>query len=159
MPSKLVVVAFLLAGAALAAPAGTTLKDLSGADVPLSSIGGNAILLDFWATWCDSCAESIPFYEGLQKKYGSSGLAIVGISEDDRAKDVAAFAAKTHVTYRLLLDKRRRAYDAYEVLGLPTAILLDSSGTVRGRWQGFDAKSKAEIEKQVRSLVAERKPR
>ena len=72
------------------------LTDLQGNTVKLSDLRGKAVVLNFWATWCPPCKEEIPWLVDLQKRYGSQGLQIVGISMDDGdPKDVVKFAAET----------------------------------------------------------------
>src|SRR6202041_2460361 len=51
--------------------------------VSLKSLRGKVVLVDFWGTFCEPCKQSFPKLQDLHTKYGSSGLRIVGISEDD----------------------------------------------------------------------------
>jgi len=46
-----------------------TLADLNGQKVSLSDYEGKVILIDFWATWCPPCKDSIPFLESLYQRY------------------------------------------------------------------------------------------
>ncbi len=127
------------------------LSDLSGKTVRLSDFRGKAVLLEFWATWCDCCANLIPYYEKFQRQR-SGTLTIMGINEGDRANAVSAFAKENGVTYQLLLDSNRKALDAYEIRGLPTAVLIDDEGKIRGRWISFNEDIASEIEKAVSAL-------
>ena len=68
---------------ALQSAPGFTLKDLSGNSISLKQYAGNIVLLDFWATWCPPCRQSIPELVSLQNKYGNQGVVILGISLDD----------------------------------------------------------------------------
>src|SRR5260370_38214419 len=59
------------------------LTDSKGATIKLSNYRGRAVLLDFWATWCEGCKGEIPWYMEFQKKYKESGLSVSGVSVDD----------------------------------------------------------------------------
>ncbi len=59
------------------------LLDASGKTANLRDYRGKVVLLDFWATWCTGCKEEIPWFSEFQKKYGTKGFAMVGVSLDD----------------------------------------------------------------------------
>ena len=121
------------------------LRDLSGKSVRLSDFRGHPVLVDFWATWCVPCRESIPAYGKLTADRRLSGFTVIGIDEDDLKTDVAAFAKANAVAYPLLRDPNRRAFDAFRVRGLPTAVLIDASGNVVRRWDSFNAGTMYEV--------------
>lgn len=62
----------------LAFPANTP-----GLPATLADLKGKVVLLDFWATWCSPCRQSIPELAALQTKYGNKGLQVIGVSVDD----------------------------------------------------------------------------
>src|SRR5690348_11361212 len=137
MPKTRLAGHFLAAAVALALAPGLSLKDLNGKPARLEDFRGKVVLLDFWATWCDSCLESLPVYEKLYESRRGDGLVVLGVDEDARAKGVAGFAAKRGVTYPVLLDTDKDAYYAYRVRGLPTTFLIDANGKIQRQWTGF----------------------
>ncbi len=129
------------------------LSSLAGEPVHLEDFRGKTVLIDFWATWCGPCRDSIPYYEHLYEGYRASGFAVVGIDEDANAGDVRAFAKKNGMTYPILLDPDRRIFDAYGVDGLPTAFWLDAQGRIRRQWAGFDSRTASEISQELGALA------
>ena len=123
------------------------LKDVSGKIVRLADFRGKTVLVDFWAAWCDPCRDSIPSYEKLYERLRDKGLVVVGIDEDPQTGVAEAFVNKFSVTYPILLDRENEAFDAYGVRTLPTAFLIDPQGNIRRKWTGFEAETKADIEK------------
>ncbi|MFI5345260.1 MAG: TlpA family protein disulfide reductase [Elusimicrobiota bacterium] len=125
-------------------------------DLPvLSELRGKVVLVDFWATWCDPCRESMPMFEGLFKKYGSRGLSVVGVSEDSEPASARRAAAERGVTYRLAFDPRGRSLAASGARSLPATLLIGADGRVRARWSGFPPGRGAEIEAAIGKLLAE----
>jgi thiol-disulfide isomerase/thioredoxin len=119
-----------------------TLKTLDGKDFKLSSLQGKAVMINFWATWCEPCKIETPWLVELQKKYGDKGLQILGVAVDDAGeKAIADFAHKMQMNYPVLLGTEKVA-DLYGgVEGLPTNFILDRSGKVVGSEKGLVSES------------------
>src|SRR5215813_13193168 len=106
-----------------------TLPDLKGKIVQLSSFKGKAVVIDFWATWCEPCKIEMPWLVDLQTKYGPQGLQIIGVAMDDADdQTIQAFAQKMGVNYPVLKGTEAVA-DLYGGLdGLPATFFVDRSG-------------------------------
>ena len=120
------------------------LKDLSGRPVSLSDFKGRVVLLDFWATWCPPCRESIPALVKLYDEYESRGLQVLGISMDDDASDVERFVRENRIRYPVLLGGESNIGALYRVRGIPTLYILDEEGRAVRHWVGYDSSLPAE---------------
>src|SRR5258708_8010116 len=70
-----------------------SLTAVDGKTVKLSDFRGKAVLLNFWATWCEPCKIEMPWFVDLQNKYGPQGLQVVGVAMDDASpKEIAEFS-------------------------------------------------------------------
>jgi cytochrome c biogenesis protein CcmG/thiol:disulfide interchange protein DsbE len=116
-----------------------SLTDLQGQPLQLASFRGKVILLDYWATWCAPCKIEVPHLVEFQKKYGSQGLQIIGISMDDDFAPVQTFARDFAINYPIALGSAKLAQAYGGVLGLPVAFLIDRNGRIVKRMDG-DAK-------------------
>jgi peroxiredoxin len=127
------------------------LQDLSGKPVQLSDFKGKAVVLDFWATWCQPCRDSIPGMVKLQKDYADKGLVILAISLDGgAADDVRAFQKEQGMNYTVLMGTEDVATQ-YSVRTIPMMIVLDKTGNIQKRFLG--AGNEDAIEKTVRQLL------
>ncbi len=108
-----------------------TLPDLKGKSIQLSSFKGKAVVVDFWATWCEPCKVEMPWLVDLQKKYGPQGLQILGVAMDDADEQtIQEFAHKMGVNYPVLKGTEAVA-DLYGGLdGLPATFFVDRSGKI-----------------------------
>src|SRR5438477_6929365 len=95
-----------------AAPA-FELSALDGKKMRLQDFRGKAVLLNFWATWCEPCKIEMPWFVELQKQYGPQGLQVVGVAMDDASpEDIGKFAKDLGVNYPVLIGKEA-VVDAY----------------------------------------------
>lgn len=108
------------------------------------------LVVDFWATWCQPCRQTIPHLNALHKKFGPKGVVFVGITEEDEAT-VANFAKGMTIDYHIGLDDRGKTNDAYMkgVAGVPHTFVVDAEG--RLAWHGHPL---TRLEKVLGELVA-----
>ncbi len=109
-----------------------------GKVISLSSLRGKAVLVNFWATWCEPCKIEMPSLVDLQKKYGPQGLQIVGVAMDDADdKEISTFAHKMGVNY-MVLRGTENVGDLYGgIERLPMTYYLDRSGKVVDETMGM----------------------
>jgi thiol-disulfide isomerase/thioredoxin len=133
------------------------LKSLDGKTVHLSDFKGKAVLLNFWATWCEPCKIETPWLVELQKQYASQGLQIVGVDMQDDAslEDVSSFAKDMGIGYPILVGKpseQDAIADAYGgVPFLPETFLIGRDGKIVGKILGL--KSKSDIEDEIKKAL------
>ena len=130
------------------------LKALDGATVHLTDYRGKAVLLNFWATWCEPCKIEMPWFVELQKKYGPQGLQVVGIAMDDASEqDIAKFAQKMGVDYPVLIGKESVGEAYGGVPYLPLTFYIDRSGKVTSKVPGL--RSRSDIEDNIKKALSQ----
>ncbi len=119
-----------------------TLETPDGKNVSLSNYRGQAVMLNFWATWCGPCKIEMPWFVELQKEYGPQGLQILGVAMDDSSKeDIQKFAKDMGVNYTILIGREAvgQAYGGVDVL--PTTFFIDRDGNIVTREFGLQSRS------------------
>ncbi len=153
----------LLCAAALCACGGGNASDMApdfslasrqGGTVTLSAQKGRVVLLNFWATWCDSCKEELPLLQELQRTRAGDRFELLALSvDDDPAKAVPPFADAHRLRFPILYADRR-TQDAYAVRLLPTSYLIAPDGTIARRYVGpLDARA---VENDILTLLNRR---
>jgi thiol-disulfide isomerase/thioredoxin len=125
-----------------------TLPGLQG-EVTLGSLRGKAVLVDFWASWCGPCRQSFPWMNGLQKRYGDKGLAIVAVNLDKDRELASHFLAEVPAAFTVAFDPSGKTAESYRVKALPTTFLVSPDGKLLLTHTGFDAKHASEFEAQI----------
>jgi peroxiredoxin len=135
------------------APLHFTLKDMNGQTVNLADYKGRPLLVNFWATWCAPCKAEIPWLVDLVEKYKAEGFTVLGISTDDTAEDIRAFAAEHKVNYPMFVgagqDEMLQAWEATSVV--PVSWFIRPDGTVAQMAVGIH--QQAWFDEQVRALL------
>lgn len=115
-----------------------TLKSLSGETLQLSSLRGEVVLLNFWATWCAPCEAEMPTLEDRYKTFLGSGFHVLGVNADDeKTATIETFLERVPVSFPILLDPGLTVSDLYRVRGLPMTFLIDREGVVRAVQAGY----------------------
>ncbi|AKT37032.1 thioredoxin [Chondromyces crocatus] len=102
----------------------------AGARMQLRDLQGQAVILDFWASWCGPCAVQAPILERISRRYEKKGLVVLGINVDDPPAVASQYAARKGLTYPILVDDERNASAHYGIDKLPTLVVLDKEGKV-----------------------------
>ncbi len=114
-----------------------SLPDPEGDTVYLSSLRGNYVLLDFWASWCSECREVLPSLAGVYDKYGREDFEIYQVSLDrDRERWISAIEDLglnrwIHVSDLSFLGSP--VVSLYRLQGIPTNFLIDPEGMIIGK--------------------------
>ena len=115
----------------------------------LTDYRGKVLVLDFYATWCEPCRQSIPRLNGLQQQYGPAGLQVVGLNvggPDDRIK-VNEFAQEMNIQYPLgFPDKSLTDLFLADDQTIPQTFIFARNGALLKRFVGYDATTGAELE-------------
>lgn len=134
---------------------GFSLKSLDNPEFSLHNLlTRGPVVAAFFKISCPVCQFTFPFLERLYRRYGSSEVSFLGISQDD-AGATRKFASEYGVTFPLLPDEDGYPVsNAYGLTNVPTVFLIDPDGTIKVSSMGFDKK---DLETIAAELSARRK--
>ena len=121
----------------VADPMEFTVTGLDGKKLQLASLKGKLVIMDFWATWCVPCRVQHPLYETLRERFGArSDVVFLEMDTDEDHSVVEPFltAQKWDKTV-YFEDGLARLLN---VMNIPTTILIDKTGRLASRMDGFD---------------------
>jgi thiol-disulfide isomerase/thioredoxin len=109
------------------------LADRAGEMRSLADWPDQALIVNFWATWCAPCRREIPLLQQLQRDHADEGFQVIGVAVDFRDK-VLAYADEMQIDYPLLIGEQE-ALDAaaafgVSAVGLPFTVFSDRKGRV-----------------------------
>jgi thiol-disulfide isomerase/thioredoxin len=126
---------------------GHVLRTPDGDRLPLASLRGEVVVVNFWASWCAPCREEIPEFISFQDKFRDKGLVFIGIAVDQKER-AAAFSKEMGINYPVLVGDMKAmqiAGAAGNIQGaLPFTVVIDRNGKMVGSKLGRLSESKLE---------------
>jgi peroxiredoxin len=133
-----------------------TLTDRDGNTVSLQDLRGQVVMINFWASWCGPCREEMPLLEQIHQRYESLGFTLLGVNVEENSGDAKAWLRDRPVSFPILFDPGNRVSKLYDVVAMPSTVLVDRQGNVRFLHHGYQAGYEDQYQDQVRLLVRER---
>lgn len=115
----------------------------------LSDLRGKVVILDFWATWCGPCIESMPKLRELQEFYKDKPVVVIGVTSvqgviiegekstefegkaDEEIAMYPGYIERQKVTWMLAVSKQDVFNQDYGVTGIPHMVIIDHEGKVQ----------------------------
>lgn len=105
----------------------------NGDSLSLSSLRGQIVLIDFWASWCGPCRKENPFNTKLYAKYHAKGFEVYGISFDENKESWKRAIATDSLVWKHVSDLKRwncMAAPIYKISSIPATYLIDREGKI-----------------------------
>lgn len=131
-------------------------KDMNGKELSLEDYKGKKyVLIDFWASWCGPCREELPYIKDLYKKYKDLGFEIVSISRDNDLENWRIAILKEGIQnwkHFSVTENKSTVEKDYFVNGIPHKVLIDTNGTIIGKWRGSGELNRKSLENQLKQI-------
>ncbi len=140
------------------------LTSFDGETVKLSSLRGQVVVLDFWATWCGPCKRGLPVLNEVVKWAATEGLPVkfFGVNCWEQGDSAAKLAgAKRYwdgqkFAFQSLFDGEDSVVAKYGVTGIPTSFIIGRDGKVEVVHQGFDPSMVDTMKTELKTAAGEK---
>ena len=107
------------------------LISFAGESYQLSEFRGKVVVLNFWASWCESCKPEAEDLEAAYQYYLSRGDVIfIGVDYVDTEPEALMYLEEFGITYPNGPDLRTKISQAYRVGGVPETFIIDQDGFI-----------------------------
>ena len=120
----------------------------------LSPYRGQVVVVDFWASWCKPCRESIPWLNQLRTRYGNQGLVIIGVNVDAERADAERFLRQVPIEFQVLYDSQGSIARQFDLQAMPSTFVFDRAGKLVRTHLGFREDHRREHEAELAQLLS-----
>jgi peroxiredoxin len=108
------------------------LETLDGDSIALSNLKGQAVIVNFWASWCQPCRLEMPAIQKAYSAFHAKGLEVLAVNatNQDDLKQAEAFVDEFNLTFPILIDKNGEVGKLYQVSAFPTTIFIQPDGII-----------------------------
>ncbi|MEZ4667309.1 MAG: TlpA disulfide reductase family protein [Anaerolineae bacterium] len=105
----------------------TTLGDVT---VHLGDLRGRAVIVNFWATWCEPCKVEMPDLQALYQQYQSQGLRLLAVNLGEPSSVAQQWVNEFDLTFDILLDQTQSVAAVYQLRGQPSTYVISPDGII-----------------------------
>lgn len=102
------------------------LKDVEGNTWRLADLKGKVVIINFWASWCDTCKEEKPYIMDVLNRF-SEKLVYLSVLYNDKPSDAISYLKRSGFNFPILIDDKQVAV-AYGLTGVPETFIVDKRG-------------------------------
>jgi len=105
-----------------------TLTTFEGDQIELSSLRGQVVVVNFWASWCIPCEKEAPDLEAFHRDYKDRGVVLLGVNWADTESAARDYLRKFDITYLNGPDLGTRISQTFRITGVPETYIIDRDG-------------------------------
>ncbi|MCU0469861.1 MAG: TlpA family protein disulfide reductase [Arcicella sp.] len=153
---KIALLLFFVVNTGFAQSVKFTLEDTKSVYRSYDEIKGTKLtVIDFWATWCKPCLQSIPHLISLQEEYKLKGVNFAGISVDGprSVSKVSPLVESLKINYPVLLDFNSDIFRQYNINNLPSLVIINEKNKIVYFHEGYNAGDEKKLKVKIEELL------
>jgi thiol-disulfide isomerase/thioredoxin len=119
----------------------------------MRSLDDRVTIVHFWASWCEPCKRSMPYFDGLLKTHEGQPLDVVAVNMDEDRALAVLFLDNVPTSFVNVWDQGSKISGGLGVGQLPLTLLLDGRQIVQHAWRGEDRADREVFEREMEALL------
>jgi thiol-disulfide isomerase/thioredoxin len=129
----------------------------AGGKFKISEQKGKIVILDFWASWCGPCMQSLPEVEKLAAEFKDRGVRLVAVNMQEDKATAAAAMERLKIQPEVALDVDGAASERYEVSAIPQTVVIDTESKVAALFIGGGPDTFEQLRATLQKAVEQKK--
>lgn len=129
-------------------------ETLDGSRFRLEEAKGQIVVLDFWASWCGPCMQTMPVVEEVVSEFAAEQVMLVGVNLEEPAERAQAAMDRLKLKMKVVLDVDGAAARRYEANAIPQTVIIDRQGVVRNIFVGGGGKFAEQLRGALQKVIA-----
>ncbi len=126
------------------------LTTLDGKTISLSELRGKVVVLDFWASWCPPCQESLPHLGKLYRDHKpDENVQVYAVNVNEDRENVQSFITSRAIQVPVLIDADGSVAKQYQVGGIPKTVIIGKDGRIAKVFSGFGDDTYDQIRQEI----------
>jgi thiol-disulfide isomerase/thioredoxin len=127
---------------------------LDGRQFRLADRKGKVVVLDFWATWCGPCVQTMPLIDSVVREFAAGGVELIAINLEEQPEQVKSMLDRHKLKISVALDRDGVVSSKYNVTAIPQTVVVDRDGKIARLFVGGGPKSADSLRKALQELSA-----
>ncbi|MFO1020094.1 MAG: TlpA disulfide reductase family protein [Planctomycetales bacterium] len=114
---------------------------------------GKVIILDFWASWCGPCMQTIPQVHAVAEEFRDQGVELIGVNLEEAPQQIRAALARLKLQMTVAMDKEGKVGGLYGVTSIPKTVIIDREGKVARVYVGGHGSFANELRDALKAVI------
>lgn len=133
-----------------------SLETIAKREFSLGQLKGKVTVLDFWASWCGPCMQTMPEIDRIVKEIGGDQVELVAVNLQETRERAQAAVKRLNLTSTVVLDIDGEVAQQYQATSIPQTVIIDCDGNVRHVFAGGGAKFLKQFEEALTAILTSR---
>jgi thiol-disulfide isomerase/thioredoxin len=127
---------------------------LDGKSFQLADHKGRVVVLDFWATWCGPCMQSMPQVDGVVREFAGQQVELLAVNLEEQPEQIKSILERHKLNPAVALDRDGAVAARYGVTAIPQTVVIDQGGKVARLFVGGGPNTAAALRKALQELTS-----
>jgi len=126
---------------------------LDGGRIDRTALEGKVTLMAFWASWCGPCRRELPALSKVHGELADRGFQVLAVNVDKEVALAKRFLGGNTPNYPVVLDPSSQLMGSFDVMAMPTSVLIGPDLSIISRHEGYSEERLAEVRAEVEALL------